>query len=29
MEIELESMYSNGVWDLVEAPKGIKPIGCK
>ena len=29
MEIELESMYSNGVWDLVEAPEGIKPIGCK
>ena len=22
-------MYSNGVWNLVEAPEGIKPIGCK
>ena len=22
-------MYSNRVWDLVETPKGIKPIGCK
>ena len=26
---ELESIYSNKVYDLVEAPKGIKPIGCK
>ena len=22
-------MYSNQVWTLVEAPNGIKPIGCK
>ena len=22
-------MYSNQVWDLVKAPKGIKPVGCK
>ena len=22
-------MYSNQVWDLMEPPKGIKPIGCK
>ena len=22
-------MYSNSVWSLVEAPKGVKPIGCK
>ena len=29
MEAELKSMYSNRVWDLVETPKGIKPIGCK
>ena len=25
----MESMYSNQVWTLVEAPNGIKPIGCK
>ena len=25
----MESMYSNQVWNLVEAPNGIKPIGCK
>jgi hypothetical protein len=29
MEIELESMHSNKVWKLVEAPNGIKHIGCK
>ncbi|KAL6311867.1 hypothetical protein AAG906_021646 [Vitis piasezkii] len=29
MEAELESKYSNGVWDLVEVPEMIKPIGCK
>lgn len=22
-------MYSNQVWELVEPPKGVKPIGCK
>ena len=22
-------MYSNQIWDLVKAPNGIKPIGCK
>ena len=22
-------MYSNQVWNLVEAPDGVKPIGCK
>ena len=25
----MESMYSNSVWSLVEAPKGVKSIGCK
>ena len=25
----MESMYSNSVWIHVEAPKGVKPIGCK
>ena len=29
MKSELESMYSNQVWDLVKAPNGIKPVGCK
>ncbi|KAL2527758.1 cysteine-rich RLK (RECEPTOR-like protein kinase) 8 [Abeliophyllum distichum] len=29
MNTEMESMYSNQVWELVDAPKGIKPIGCK
>ncbi|KAL8114038.1 hypothetical protein AgCh_021072 [Apium graveolens] len=29
MESEIELMYSNQVWELVEPPKGIKPIGCK
>ena len=29
MDREMESMYSNSVWSFVEAPKGIKPIGCK
>ncbi|XP_065628881.1 uncharacterized protein LOC136067248 [Quercus suber] len=29
MKSELDSMYSNQVWDLVDAPNGIKPLGCK
>ncbi|KAH9727197.1 hypothetical protein KPL70_008566 [Citrus sinensis] len=29
MNQEIESMYSNKVWELVEAPNGVKPIGCK
>ena len=29
MQSEMESMYSNQVWELVEPPKGVKPIGCK
>jgi hypothetical protein len=29
MEIELESMYYNKVWQLVDVPNSIKPIGCK
>lgn len=29
MNREMDSMYSNSVWSLVETPKGIKPIGCK
>ena len=29
MKVELESIDSNQVWDLVEALANIKPIGCK
>ena len=29
MNSEMESMYSNQVWDLIEPPEGIKPVGGK
>ena len=29
MKTEMESMYSNQVWLLVDPPNGVKPIGCK
>ena len=29
MKTEMESMYSNQVWTLIEATDGVKPIGCK
>ena len=29
MKSELESMYSNNVWTLVDLPQGVKPTGCK
>ena len=29
MKFELDSMYSNQVWDLVKVPNGIKPIGLQ
>ena len=29
MEEELKSMSSNDVWDLVDIPNGVKPVGCK
>ena len=29
MNSEMDSMYSNKVWNLVNAPKGIISIGCK
>ena len=29
MKLEMDSMYSNQVWTLVDPPEGIKPIGCK
>ena len=27
VEVKLESMYFNQVWEFVKVPKGIKPIG--
>ena len=29
MKSEMESMYQNKVWTLVDPPEGVKPIGCK
>ena len=29
MNTEIESMYSNQVWTLVDPAVGVKPIGCK
>ncbi|RVW21514.1 Retrovirus-related Pol polyprotein from transposon TNT 1-94 [Vitis vinifera] len=29
MKLEIESMYSNSVWELVDLAEGIKPIDCK
>jgi hypothetical protein len=29
MKEEMNSMKSNGVWDLVKLPNGVKAIGCK
>ena len=29
MDLEIESMHSNSVWTLVDAPEQIIPIGCK
>ena len=29
MKFEMQSMYSNQVWDLMEPPERIKPIRCK
>ena len=29
MNREMESMYFNSVWNLVELPEGFRPIGCK
>ena len=28
IDCEMESIYSNSVWSLVEAPKRVKRIGC-
>ncbi|EXB77770.1 hypothetical protein L484_000113 [Morus notabilis] len=29
MNTEIQSMYKNGIWTLVDPPEGVKPIGCK
>jgi len=29
MESEMESMYTNQIWTLVDPPEGVKPIGYK
>ncbi|KAI5442786.1 hypothetical protein KIW84_011708 [Lathyrus oleraceus] len=29
MKSEMDSMYTNQVWTLVEPPVGVNPIGCK
>ena len=29
MRTEMDSMYANQVWTLVDPPEGIVPIGCK
>ena len=29
MNDEMKSMKNNDVWDLIELPEGVKPIGCK
>ncbi|KAG8489272.1 hypothetical protein CXB51_017288 [Gossypium anomalum] len=29
MRTEMDSMYENQVWTLVDPPEGVKPIGCK
>ncbi|TYK26848.1 gag/pol protein [Cucumis melo var. makuwa] len=29
MDLKMESMYFNSMWELVDLPEGVKPIGCK
>ena len=29
MEEEMHALAENETWDLVDAPKGVKPIGCR
>ena len=29
MNLEMESMYSNSFWELLDPPENVKPIGCK
>ena len=28
MNQEMESMYSNSVWKLIDPPEDVRPIGC-
>ena len=29
MKFEIDSMYTNQVWTLIDAPEGVTPIDCK
>ena len=29
MDLKMKCMYFNSVWELVDLPKRVKPIGCK
>ena len=29
MNLEMDSMYSNQVWEVLDLFEGVKPIGCK
>ena len=29
MEEEMHAFAENETWDLIDAPKGVKPIGCR
>ena len=29
MNLEIESIDSNSVWELVDPPENVRPIGCK
>ena len=29
MRSEMDSMYTNQVWNMVKLPEGVRPIGCK
>jgi len=29
MEEKIKFMRDNDIWDLIELPEGVKPIGCK
>ena len=29
MNLEMDYMYSNQVWELVDLHEGVRPIGCK
>ncbi|XP_038896012.1 uncharacterized protein LOC120084193 [Benincasa hispida] len=29
MDLKMKSMYFNSVWDIVDQPNGVRPIGCK